>query len=67
MSLDDYFMKMPHTKSKKKTALAVHTSDNVEPVATEPEEANASEEEAAARPRKLEVRLIRVFFWLWVR
>ncbi|GAA6233374.1 midkine b [Lates japonicus] len=48
MSLDDYFSKMPHTKSKKKAASAVHPSGDVEPAAVESEEANVSEVEASA-------------------
>ena len=40
MSLDDYFSKMPLTKSKKKTASAVHATCVVEPAVAEPKEAN---------------------------
>lgn len=39
---------MPHTKSKKKTASAVHANGVAEPAMVEPEEANISKVEATA-------------------
>lgn len=48
---------MPYTKSKKKTASAVHVSSIVEPAAVEPEEANVSEVEAAAEATGSDVNL----------
>lgn len=42
MSLDDYFSKMPHAKSKKKTASAVHASCAAESATAETKEANAN-------------------------
>lgn len=45
MSLADYFLKMPRTKSKKNTASAIHASGVEEPAVAEPE-AEANEVEA---------------------